>query len=508
MTADEFVFAEETAEDPAGAAAPGAGAPPWTILIADDDAEVHAVTRLALARVRFAGRGLRLISVYSAEEAAATLAGEDDVALVLLDVVMETEDAGLRLVRRIRDEFQNNAVRIVLRTGQPGQAPEEDVIADYDVNDYKAKTELTATRLFTTVVAALRAYAHITALETSRRGLRQVIEATDRLFEPQSMRRFAAGVLTQLTAVLSAPPDGILFAQRGRGPDRRGVYVLAGAGRFADAAELPAAEAVDDPTAAQAIERAFALQENVYGQGYTTLYIGGQDGQEVAAWIKTDRRLNGVERGLIEAFAAKSAVCLNNARLYEKLRAAQEDVEEQVQARTSALEAANARLEQLATIDSLTGVLNRRRFLELAAQEVNRSQRHCRALAVLLFDLDHFKAINDAHGHAAGDQALRETAAAAQSALRRTDVLARYGGEEFVVLLPETDLEGALVVADRLRENIAAAFVSFDGVELNVTTSVGVAQWRIDEPGVERALARADQALYAAKRAGRNKISA
>lgn len=512
MTSDEFLFADEdvVAAADAGGGTRGDDGPPWKILVVDDDAEVHAVTRLALAKLRFAGRGVTLLGAHSAKEAACVLASETDIALILLDVVMETDDAGLLLVRRIRDEFANHAVRIILRTGQPGQAPEEDVIVDYDINDYKAKTELTTQKLFTTVIAALRAYAHIMALETNRRGLQQIIESTDRLFELHSMRQFAAGVLTQLTAVLSAPPNGILCAQRAEGGDGRiggEVVVLAGAGRYADAADQPVAAVADDPAVADAIERAFADHHSVFEAGSTTLYIAGPDGQEVAAWIQTDRPPSDVERGLVEVFASKIAVSLANVRLYEQLRQYNETLEDRVRQRTRALEEANQRLELLATVDSLTETLNRRRFLELAAQEVSRARRHARPLAALLFDLDHFKAVNDAYGHAAGDQTLRLAAAAARGALRNSDVLARYGGEEFVALLPETDLEGAFAVAERLRAAVAATVIEAGDARISITTSVGVAEWRDDEASLERALARADEALYAAKRTGRNKVS-
>ena len=115
----------------------------WRVLIVDDDVDVHAVTRLALRNVSFKGRELELLSAYSGEQAFGILREQSDIALVLLDVVMETDDAGLILARRIREELHNTIVRVVLRTGPPGQAPEQRVIIEYDINDYKAKTELT-----------------------------------------------------------------------------------------------------------------------------------------------------------------------------------------------------------------------------------------------------------------------------------------------------------------------------------------------------------------------------
>lgn len=141
---------------------------PWNILIVDDDLDVHAVTRLALHKVTFKGRPLKFLSAYSRHEAYMVLRDTQDIALVLLDVVMETDDAGLGLARQIREDLNNQMVRVVLRTGQPGQAPEQSVVVEYDINDYKSKTELTSQKLFTTVVSSLRAYESLQLAERGR----------------------------------------------------------------------------------------------------------------------------------------------------------------------------------------------------------------------------------------------------------------------------------------------------------------------------------------------------
>ena len=171
---------------------------PWHVLVVDDDPEVHEVTRLVLGSFRFANRPIDLISVASASQAFDRLRAQDDIAVVLLDVVMESEQAGLELVRRIREELHNGFVRIVLRTGQPGQAPEHEVIAAYDINDYKEKTELTAQKLATTLYAALRSYRDMRTIEAQRRGLERVISASARIFSHQTSRDFPSAVLAQL----------------------------------------------------------------------------------------------------------------------------------------------------------------------------------------------------------------------------------------------------------------------------------------------------------------------
>lgn len=155
---EQLRFARES-----GPEAPGPA--PWTLLIVDDDPEVHAVTRLMLTHARIEGRGMNLLHAESAAEAKPLLARHPDIALVLLDVVMETEHAGLDLAQYIRDQLGNDAIRIVLRTGQPGQAPAHDVVARYHIDDYVAKSELTFERLQILVTTALRTYAQLRHLQ-------------------------------------------------------------------------------------------------------------------------------------------------------------------------------------------------------------------------------------------------------------------------------------------------------------------------------------------------------
>ncbi|MGE0392324.1 MAG: adenylate/guanylate cyclase domain-containing protein [Vicinamibacterales bacterium] len=167
---DSLSFAED--DD-----APAPAGEPWKVLIVDDEEEIHAVTRLALRHFTFEGRGLHLMSAHSAREARAAITEHPDTALILLDVVMEEEDAGLRVVRFLRDEQKNHMTRIVLRTGQPGQAPEHEVIVSYDINDYKSKTELSRQKLFTTVVASLRSFRDLRRIAEAHAQLEQALQA-------------------------------------------------------------------------------------------------------------------------------------------------------------------------------------------------------------------------------------------------------------------------------------------------------------------------------------------
>lgn len=163
---DELVSFEAETTEPSVSSEP-----PWQILVVDDEDDIHTVTRLALAGFRFDGRGLEILSAHSATEARTLLDTHPDVALILLDVVMETDRAGLDLVHYVRRTLKNPFVRIVLRTGQPGRAPERQIIIEYDINDYKSKGELTATRLFTLVYTGLSAHRDLKELHDIRQML-------------------------------------------------------------------------------------------------------------------------------------------------------------------------------------------------------------------------------------------------------------------------------------------------------------------------------------------------
>ena len=167
---------------------------------------------------------------------------------------------------------------------------------------------------------------------------------------------------------------------------------------------------------------------------------------------------------------------------------------------------ANETLRSVINCDHLTGLVNRRAFFEAAELEVQRWQRQPRPLSIVMVDADHFKRVNDAHGHAAGDAVLRHLAAGLSATFRTMDVVARIGGEEFVVLLPDTTLDGACAVASRLCQCVADHAVEVDGKSIRYTVSAGVATMDDSVAGVTDLLKRADTAMYAAKAQGRNRV--
>ena len=167
-----------------------------------------------------------------------------------------------------------------------------------------------------------------------------------------------------------------------------------------------------------------------------------------------------------------------------------------------------AHLRVQATTDSLTGLFSRLHFFELSQREVRRQARRQGPLSLLLIDLDNFKGINDRFGHSAGDRALEFFADTCRDNLRETDIVGRVGGEEFAVLLPDTDLRGALELGERLRRNLSQSPLRLDSAEIHLSASIGAVAVEPGDDGLQQAYSRADQALYQAKAQGRNRVVA
>ncbi len=155
----------------------------WKVLMVDDDPEVHKMTRLVLGDIVFEGKGLDFLSAYSAKEAESIFLKHNDIAVVLVDIVMENDTAGLDFIRFIRNEMLDDSVQIIVRTGQPGIAPEKKIILEYSINDYKAKTELTADKLFTSIITAIRSYLHLSSIKELNSRLSQEIQYRSKIEE-------------------------------------------------------------------------------------------------------------------------------------------------------------------------------------------------------------------------------------------------------------------------------------------------------------------------------------
>ena len=179
----------------------------YKIMIADDYDEIHVITKMMLKDFEFEGKGLEFIDTYTGEETIKALEENPDTAVLFLDVVMEDNHSGLNVVEVLRGRLDNKMTRIVLRTGQPGQAPEETVIRDYDINDYRLKTEMTAKRLYTTLYSALRNYRDLYQINTHKNGLKKIIKTSANLFEHNSLNEFLTSILVQLSNFQKSNPE-------------------------------------------------------------------------------------------------------------------------------------------------------------------------------------------------------------------------------------------------------------------------------------------------------------
>jgi diguanylate cyclase (GGDEF)-like protein len=193
--------------------------------------------------------------------------------------------------------------------------------------------------------------------------------------------------------------------------------------------------------------------------------------------------LNESDLPAANVFASQVAISLENARLYREI-------------------------QRLAITDELTGLYNRRGIMELGQREFERAARHNRPLSVVLIDIDHFKNVNDSHGHAAGDQVLRVMGEQCRRHVRGTDLVGRFGGEELLLLLPETKIKAAYEAAERLRKLIEEMEVQREQSKIKVTISLGVAERKGNMEELAELIHRADEALYAAKEGGRNRVAA
>ena len=293
-------------------------ATPWKVLIADDEPEVHEVTRLVLGGFRFEDRPLSFLSAYSAAEAFELIRAQPDIAVLLLDVVMETEHAGLEIVRRIRQELGNHRVRIVLRTGQPGQAPEQHVISSYDINDYKEKTELTAARFQTTLFVALRGYRDLMTIETSKQGLEQVIDASAEIFSQREDSSFAAKVLKHLARLSQADGITLLCRVEDADTDQQRYPIALSTAPHADLVGREADQVLPEDHMASLCS-ALHNRSHVFGSDHYVLHFIDSNEHASLLYIGEGGVIGEVERKLLEVFSTNVSIAYKNLHLNQDL---------------------------------------------------------------------------------------------------------------------------------------------------------------------------------------------
>ena len=297
----------------------------WKILICDDEKEVHTITKTVLNDFVFKNKRLEFISAYTGEEALDILREDNDIALILLDVVMETDYAGLDVVKEIRNNIKNKMIRIVLRTGQPGYAPEKEVIQEYDINDYKEKTELTDIKLFTTIISALRAYKDMRSLEKNRKGLEKIIEATRNIYEKNSLELFANGVLSQLISILKLNGHSFLLSASGLTLEKdtnNNLKILASTGIYAE-------KNIDDIMNSgfkEVLNEVMDKQESIFKDDSYIGYFETETEKINIIYMEGCDRLGKLDRDLINIFANNVSTAFNNLYLNQEIIETQKEL--------------------------------------------------------------------------------------------------------------------------------------------------------------------------------------
>ena len=327
---DELIFEEDGVEEETETIAP------WKMMIVDDVEDIHHVTRMIFDDYVFDGRSIEFLSAYSGREARELMLAHPDTAVIVLDVVMETDHAGLEVVQYIREEVKNKIVRIILRTGQPGEAPEKKVIIAYDINDYKTKEELTSNRLFSTVTSALRSYRDMTVIEKNRQGLEMIIHASSSLLKLTSLKQFTAGVLTQLTSILGFEENSMLV-QKANGTcgfaatEERGNYkIIAGTGLYEQYLDQCVTD-LGDEHVHERINQVLLRKESIFNEKNLVCYFKTQNNIENILYLQSQQPVNTTDRNLIDIFLSNVAIAFYN--LYHR-----ENLARLVEERTFALE--------------------------------------------------------------------------------------------------------------------------------------------------------------------------
>lgn len=327
---DDLLFLEEPAEVGISSESPVLDyfSQPWKILIVDDDEEVHRVTRWVLRGLRFESRPIEFISAYSAGEAQNKISEVPDAAVILLDVVMEDDNAGLRLAHYIRRTMGNQMIRIILRTGHPGQAPEQNVMLDYDINDYKEKTELTSLKLQTAILSSLRSYRDLCIIDNNRRGLQKIVDSLASIHEIQSMIRFASGILTQLTSLLRLNPSAMYINLSGFAATLNyvgGFQILSASGEFENLAGK-CLEGNISETVKNLVTEAYKARHSIYHNNRFVVYFCSKHGSEGIVYMEGMGPLSEWDRDIIEVFCMNVSIAFDNIQLNLEIEDTQKEI--------------------------------------------------------------------------------------------------------------------------------------------------------------------------------------
>lgn len=302
---------------------------PWKVLIVDDETDIHTITRLALQEFQFINRPLHILQAMSGTEAREILTVTPDIAVALIDVVMETDDAGLRLIDFIRNQLKYALIRLIIRTGQPGMAPEREVIERYDIDDYKSKTELRANKLYTTMRMALKSYHDLLTLDSNRKALRKILEAVSEFHHAASLTQFFNGVLSQLIGLCNLGENGLIATVNSglviTADTHQHIVVQAGTGEFAQPDQNPKVEIIRTICSKLILGQA---SEATLPNNALLIPIESWQKPIGFVYLENANHLNSADLDLIQIMVNQCATALENLQLYFELKEAHQKTAE------------------------------------------------------------------------------------------------------------------------------------------------------------------------------------
>ncbi|MDP4182662.1 MAG: DUF3369 domain-containing protein [Bacillota bacterium] len=299
----------------------------WNVLVVDDEESVHSITKIILKELKFENRCLQIFDAYSDEEARQIMIEEPDIAVVLLDVVMKEDDSGLKFIRYVREELGNKLVRIILRTGQPGQAPERKVIIDYDINDYKLKSEITADKLFVSVLTAIRSYKDIMILDNSKKSLETIIKSSSQLYKNQSFKNLITSMLVQLNSILRIGKDDSdqIISSLEACKKIDSFYIESALGEYIDLIGKKIDETLP-LNILELINKAVLQKENVYAEQNFASYFQSSLGDENIIHIKKRKEFDEMEKDLTDIFCSNISMAFDNFFLKQEINTSQKEI--------------------------------------------------------------------------------------------------------------------------------------------------------------------------------------
>ena len=300
---------------------------PWKVLIVDDDEEVHAVTKLVLSNFEWDETPLHFLSAYSADEAEQLFLEHDDIAVALIDVVMESDDAGLQLVKTIRDKIKNKTTRIVLRTGQAGQTPEREIIREYEISDYKNKTELSGVKLDTLMCSALRSYEKIVSLNKNKSALELVIESSSVLSEAMTYETLIDETINYLSKLLVQCTYSPAYALSSLGIycNDTVFYLSESSGDFAHLTELDDVDKVPDH-ASLLISQSISEQRHIYTDNALVINMQSSASSCIIFYMEGFSKLSQQDIVLLDLFASNTQTAFDNEELRHELEEGQREI--------------------------------------------------------------------------------------------------------------------------------------------------------------------------------------